>query len=377
MQIFQMQPWIGEEERAAVNEYMTTGGWLTEFKKTEEFARMVADYVGSKHAFILSNGTVTLYTALSALGIGPGDEVIVPDFTMIATANVVVLAGATPIFVDIDPTNLCLDLDLTEAAITKRTRAIMLASMNGRALDMHRARQIADKYNLALIEDAAQSLGSRWQGQHLGTFGDIGSFSFSAPKIITTGQGGALVTDNDELAEKIRLIRNFGRKQSGVDFHECIGYNFKFTDLQAVIGIEQMKKLDWRVRRKKEMFALYSELLKDVEQVTFLPTNLEEVPPWFIDVLIPDPIGLQEYLNQHVIGSRPFYPSIHSQPAYGLEGEYPQSSYASKHGLWLPSSSFLSDGIVTQICNVIREFYKGRKHDKAESTRNQTRKVSE
>jgi len=352
-----MQPWIGEEEREAVNEYLASGGWLTEFKKTEQFARMVGDYVGSKHCFILANGTVTLFTALAALGVGPGDEVIVPDYTMIASANAVVLTGARPVFVDVNPTNLCLDLDLAESAITERTKAIMLVSINGRAPDMDKALQIAQKHNVALVEDAAQSLGARWKGRHLGTFGIIGSFSFSAAKIITTGQGGALVTDDDELAEKIHMIRDFGRRQSGVDFHECIGYNFKFTDLQAVIGIEQMKKLNWRVKRKKEMFALYRELLRDIQQIKFFPTS-EEVPPWFIDILVPDPVALREYLKQHGIDSRPFYPAIHSQPAYNVSGSFPNAEDAAQHGLWLPSSAFLSDEEITRVCSEIRAFFK-------------------
>src|SRR5579859_552457 len=137
--IRQMEPWIGTEERVAVDNYLASGGWLTEFDRTKEFACMLRDYVGSQHAFILSNGTITLFTALRALGIGPGDEVIVPDYTMIATAAAVTLTGASPVFVDICRENLCLDLDLTEAAISKRTKAIMLVSLNGRAPDMERA----------------------------------------------------------------------------------------------------------------------------------------------------------------------------------------------------------------------------------------------
>ena len=355
--INQMEPWIGEEERSAVDDYLRSGGWLTEFKKTAAFARMVGDYVGSKHCFILSNGTVTLYAALIAVGVGPGDEVIVPDYTMIATANAVLLAGAKPVFVDVSADSLCLDLNLAEAAVTSKTKAIMLVSVNGRAPDIDSAIELCKKNNLHLIEDAAQSLGARWQGKHLGTFGEIGSFSFSAPKIITTGQGGALVTDDDELAEKIRQIRDFGRRQSGVDYHLSVGYNFKFTDLQAVIGIEQMKKLEWRVKRKKEMFVLYHELLTDVEEVTFLPTT-DEVPPWFIDVLVPDPARLREYMKQHEIGSRPFYPVIHSQPAYGWPGAYPNAEFAAQHGLWLPSSSFLTDEQIGKVCGMIREFFK-------------------
>ena len=357
--IVQMQPWIGEEERNAVDEYLRSDGWLTEFTRTKEFAGMVGEYVGSKHCFILSNGTVTLYSALAALDIGQGDEVIVADYTMIATGNAVVLAGARPVFVDVEADTLCMDPAQCEQAITERTKAIMLVSINGRAPDMHRMQEIARQHNLVLIEDAAQSLGARWHGQHLGTFGVIGSFSFSAPKIITTGQGGALVTDDDELAEKIRRIRDFGRQRSGVDYYESIGYNFKFTDLQAVIGIEQMKKLEGRVQRKKAMFGLYQYLLDDVDEISFLPTNLDEVPPWFMDILVPDPTLLRAHLADKQIGTRRFYPQLHSQPAYGREGSYPNAEYASNHGLWLPSSSCLEDATIGHICHEIRQFYGG------------------
>jgi len=294
---------------------------------------------------------------LLALGIGAGDEVIVPDFTMIASANAVVLAKAQPVFVDINPSNLCLDLDLAEEAITLDTKAIMLVSLNGRCPDMQRAMRLTEQHGLYLVEDAAQSLGSSYNGRHLGTFGHIGSFSFSAPKVITTGQGGALVTDDAGLADGIRKVKDFGRRQGGVDFHETLGYNFKFTDLQAVIGIEQMKKLNWRVQRKKEMFALYRRELIDVPQVELIETNLEETSPWFIDVLVPDPEALGGFLKERGIGTRPFYPSIHSQPPYGVEGTFPVSDYVSAHGLWLPSSSFLGDEDITSICGEIRTFF--------------------
>jgi len=356
-QINQMEPWIGDEERQSIMEYLDSGGWLTEFRKTREFEQMIGDYVGSKFVSAVNNGTVSLFIACMALGIGSGDEVIVPDYTMIASANAVVLAGARPIFVDVDRKNLCIDLELAEEAITERTKAIMLVTINGRYPDMEKAVDLAKKHNLFLIEDAAQSLGSRYQGKHLGTFGDIGSFSFSAPKVITTGQGGALVTDNEELYERIRKIKDFGRAQGGIDYHETLGYNFKFTDLQAVIGIEQMKKLDWRVQRKKNMFALYQSQLEDVDEVDFIETNLEDTSPWFIDILVPDPLALRDYLKEQGIGSRPFYPPIHSQPAYGLTGEYLNTEYISAHGLWLPSLSFLSDEDIRYICVKIKDFF--------------------
>lgn len=352
--ISQMEPWIGDEEKQAMIEYLDSGGWLTEFRKTREFEQMIGDYVDSKFVSVVSNGTVSLFIACAALGIGSGDEVIVPDYTMVASPNAVVLAGAKPVFVDIDMANLCMDPELAEEAITERTKAIMLVTINGRYPDMDKAVALARKHDLFLIEDAAQSLGSRHQGKHLGTFGDIGSFSFSVPKIITTGQGGALVTDNEELYEKIRRIKDFGRSRGGIDYYETLGYNFKFTDLQAVIGIEQMRKLDWRVQRKKEMFACYQRHLEDVSDVEFIKTDLEDTSPWFIDILVSDPSDLGEYLKKQGIGTRPFYPPLHSQPPYGFTGRYPNTEYVSAHGLWLPSSSFLSHEDIGYICNTIK-----------------------
>lgn len=177
------------------------------------------------------------------------------------------------------------------------------------------------------------------------------------PKIITTGQGGALVTDDSELARRIRLIKDFGRAEAGVDSHECIGFNFKFTDLQAVIGLEQMRKLAWRIARKKEIYRLYKTLLSPVEQVRFLPTDLEETTPFFIDVLVPDRPALVASLRTAGIGTRPFYPAIHGEPAFAELGSYPNSEHAARHGLWLPSSSALSDDEIERVCSAVRAHY--------------------
>lgn len=358
--INQIEPWLGKEERRAVNEYLLGGGWLTEFKKTREFEQMIADYVGARYVSVVSNGTVSLAISLMALEVQRGDEVIVPDYTMIASSNAVVLAGAKPIFVDIDSQNLCLDLNLVEKAITSKTKAIILVTINGRYPEMDKFVEFSRNRNIFLIEDAAQSLGSRYKGKHLGTFGDIGIFSFSSPKIITTGQGGALATDNKELYQKILKIKNFGRRKSGVDYHETMGYNFKFTDLQAVIGIEQMKKLDWRVKRKKEIYQLYKELLGDIKEIKFIDTNIEDTMPWFIDILVLEDRreALAAFLKEHNIGTRPFYPAIHTQPPYSyVKGNFKNSEKISKQGLWLPSSSFLKDEDITNICNNIKIFF--------------------
>jgi perosamine synthetase len=358
--INQMEPWIGDEEKRAVLEYLDSKGWLTEFKKTREFEQLISSYVQTRHVSVVNNGTTSLIIAIMALGIGHNDEVLVPDYTMIASSNAVVLAGANPVMVDIDEENLCLDLYAAEKAITPNTKAIMYVSINGRSHNMNRVVAFARKYGLYLIEDAAQSLGSKFNGKHLGTFGDIGSLSFSAPKIITTGQGGALLTDNEELYNRILRIRDFGRTRAGVDYHEVRGFNAKFTDIQAVIGIEQMKKLDWRVERKKEIYKLYQDLLHGVDDVDFIDTNLNETSPWFIDILVRrNRSELISFLNERGVGSRPFYPAIHTQPPYSwVKGSFPHSENVSKQGLWLPSSSFLKDEEIEVVCNQIKSFFK-------------------
>lgn len=360
--INQMEPWIGEEEKKAVSKYLNSGGWLTEFKETEKFEEMIARYCGVKHACVVSNGTVSLFIALMSLGIGKGDEVIVPDLTMIASANAVLLAGAYPRLVEIDPQTMCLDLSIVEQAINSKTRAIMFVSINGRATNMDKLQEICKKNSIYLIEDAAQALGSNWKGRQLGTFGDIGSFSFSMPKIITTGQGGALITNDDELMRKIRKIKDFGRVRSGVDIHEILGFNFKFTDLQAVIGIEQMKKLPVRVQRRKEMYALYKQELSQINGIRFLETDLSETTPWLIDVLVEDRDKLIDFLKKNGIGSRPFYPPIHTQAPYRGMKEYKNASFPlsqelSASCLWLPSSLFLSDRQIKRVTGLIRKFY--------------------
>ena len=353
----QMEPSFDAAEPRAIADYMANGGWLTEHTKTAEFEESLKDYIGSQHVVILPNGTLSLTVALLALGIGRGDEVIVPDMTMIASANSVLLAGAGCVLADVEPTTLCLDRTACERAITPKTKAIMLVSLNGRSPDMTEWAGFAKRRGLALIEDAAQSLGSRCQGRHLGTFGDVGSFSFSAPKIITTGQGGCLVTDRADLAHRIRLIKDFGRERAGVDKHISLGFNFKFTDLQAVVGLEQMKKLPWRANRKKDIFALYRSLLADLPEVRFLETDLTQTSPWFVDIYVARRDELAAVLRAAGIGSRPVYPPVHTQAPYHSAGRYPISTQASHTGLWLPSGSNLTDDEVSKICRAIRSFY--------------------
>lgn len=356
--ILQIEPWIGKEEEREVLEVLRSG-WITEANKTKEFESMLSEFVGAKYVSVVPNGTVSLFIGLMALGVKAADEVIVPDFTMVASANVVVLCGAKPVFVDISRKTLCMNEDDIESKITPRTKAIMPVAFNGRSPDMNKIKRVASKYHLFIIEDAAQALGSYFHGTHLGTLGDIGSFSFSTPKVITTCQGGALITNNKSLFEKILRVKDFGRLDRNTQDHNTLGYNFKFTDVLAAIGIAQMKKLSWRIKRKKQMYKKYYDLLHDIKQIQFLATNLKEVSPWFVDILVPSPVKLQNFLKEKGIGTRLFYPSIHTLKLYKKKNVlFSNSLWASQHGLWLPSSSFLTDSDIIRICSSIREFYK-------------------
>lgn len=357
--INQMQPTYGDEEKQAIVEYLNSGSWIMEFKKTREFEQMICEYTNSKYCSVVSNGTVSLFIALYALGIKEGDEVIVPNYTMIATPNAVKLCNADPVLADIERESLCIDINEVKKKITKKTKAIMHVSINGRSGNLDILVDFCRENNIYLIEDAAQSFGSFYKGKHLGNYGIIGCFSFSVPKIITTGQGGALITNDEELYKKICKIKDFGRISSGVDIHDDWGWNFKFTDLQAVFGIEQLKKINERTKRKKEIYNLYKNRLSDVNEITFIKTDLNEVSPWFIDILVEDPKKLGEYLKENKIGTRPFYPPISDQVIYkNINDDFPITKEISYKGLWLPSFVSLTNEQINYICDKIREFYK-------------------
>jgi perosamine synthetase len=264
------------------------------------------------------------------------------------------------VFVDVDPDTLILDLAATRAAITPRTRAIMLVSANGRApaCGIKAFEDLAHETGVALIEDAAQSLGSRYaDGRHIGRAGAIGSFSFSAPKIISTGQGGALITDDDGLATKLRRLKDFGRAAGGTDVHDSIGYNFKFTELQACVGLAQMRQLPGRIERKKEIWRRYTEGLAGIPGIQLFTHDLSLCTPWFIDCRAERRDELAVYLKAQGIGTRTMYPPIHQQIAYDLPGHHPVAEEIGRSGLWLPSMIQLTDTQIKQICREIGNFY--------------------
>ena len=358
--IMQMRPLFGDEEKRAVCEYMDEDGFITEFKRTEQFEKQLAEYTGAKHCIVVNNGTISLTLAAIAAGIQAGDEVIVPNYTMIASPNSVKMFGAVPVFVDVEPETLCLDIELVRKAITANTKAIMLVSSNGRypKVGIEAFETLAKEHNLVLIEDSAQSLGSFYpDGRHVGKAGLIGSFSFSMPKIISTGQGGALITDSDDMEYKLRRLKDFGRSGGGNDIHDSIGYNFKFTELQACIGVEQMKKLPSRVERKKQIWQAYANGLSGIDGIKLFHHDLNCTAPWFIDSLAERREELMVHLKLAGIGTRMMYPPINKQKAYSISGEHPVSNIVGEKGLWLPSAVQLSDEEIDFICNSIKAFY--------------------
>lgn len=358
----QMEPCLTSAESDAVQKYMNSGGWLTEFRETRALEKSLCDYTGARHCVMAPSGTFALFLALAASGVGRDDEVIVPDLTMAASATAVILAGAKVVFADIDPDTLCLDLGQAERLITPRTRAIVFVSLNGRSpagLEGFVAR--CRSRGVKVVEDAAQSLGSFHNGRHLGTVGDCGCLSFSSQKIVTMGQGGAIVIDDDALYAKLMQMRDFGRLEGGSDHYLSVGWNLKFTDLQAVVGLAQMRRLDAIVARKKALFGLYREQLSGLGGLQAPVTDLGSVTPWFVDVLVDAAAKkpLMDHLRANGVGSRELYPALHSEPAFARAGSFPVAEEIASRGLWLPSSLCLQDAQVEGVCRLVRQFFAG------------------
>lgn len=358
--INQMEPWFDNQEKEALNKYMSDGGWVTEFKKTFELEDLIKKFTGSKYCFMVNNGTISLTLMAIAAGIKSGDEVLVPNYTMVATPNSLKMFGAIPKFIDVDPNTLCISLEEIKKHISSRTKGVFLMNANGRyPSDIANIVSFCRDNSLILLEDSAQALGSYYEdGVHQGRKGIAGSFSFSAPKIISTGQGGAIITDNNELAYNISRLKDFGRSGGGNDIHDMIGYNFKFTDIQAVIGIVQMSKLNWRIKRMKEIYKRYKSNLSSQNQVSFFNQDLKNTTPWFIDVKVEEREKLMSHLKSNNVGSRIMYPPINKQKAYNLEGEHVVSNEIGEKGLWLPSSSKLTNHQIDYVSEKIIEFYR-------------------
>jgi perosamine synthetase len=330
---------------------------------TERFERAVADRVGSKHAVAVTSGTTAIALALIAAGVRGGDEVIVPDMTFIATANAVKLAGGTPVLADVDERTLDLDPTAFERAITPRTKAVVPVHVSGRAADMAAIAKVAEKRGIAVVEDAAEAFISRVDGRALGTFGIAGCLSFSPNKSITTGQGGIVLTDDDDLAGRVRSLKDQGRPVRGTggdDVHPTIGFNFKFTNLQAAIGLAQLRVLDERLERQRRIYAIYAKALADLPGIRLPGFDLSrgETPLW-TDAVVDRRDDLDRWLSDRAMGCRRFWFPLHTQAPYRRDdSEFPIATRVAPKALWLPSAFTISDDDVATVCESIVSFLK-------------------
>ena len=357
-------PQIGTEERERLLRVLDSN-YLNEGTVTEEFERSAAGMFGAAHAVATTSGTSAIFLALAALGVGHGDEVIVPDVTFIATANAVTLTGATPVLIDVNPHTLTIDAAAVDAAVTPRTRAVVPVHVSGRAAPMEAILEVARRRGIAVVEDAAEALDSRHRGRFLGTFGAAGCFAFSPNKTITTGQGGLVVTDDAGLARRLRELKDQGRPVRGTggnDVHDVLGFNFKLTNLQAAVGVAQLDKLRARAAHQRDLYRWYAAGLADVRQVRVLPFNVDEgeTPQW-VDAIAEERDALVEQLRRHDVHCRQFWFPIHTQRPYAdADARFPVSTRLMPSALWLPSALQLTEADVLLVCDQIRAFYRGR-----------------
>lgn len=359
--IRQIEPWIDEHELIELKRVVDST-FVVEADLTAEFEQRTRDLTGSKHAIAVTNGTMALYCCLKALNIGTGDQVIVPNLTFIATANAVIMAGAEPVFCEITADTLCIDVDRAEKLITPETKAIMPVHLYGQSADMDRVMDLAAAHGISVIEDAAQGVGVRFDGKHVGTFGDAGILSYYGNKTITCGEGGMILTEDDDLAQACYRLKNHGRDTKGVFIHEHIGFNFSFTEMQAAIGIAQMKKLPKIVEKKRRSHERYVGELRGLEG--FQPVDVDprcEPVFWFTSFLCDDVESLSSYLQERGVQTRRFFYPLHLQPCYrhlnfDRSGfELSEQIYA--RGISLPSSYELSDSEQSEVIRLIRDYY--------------------
>lgn len=355
------QPQFGKKEVTLLKSVLQSA-FPNEGKLTTEFENNIGEHLGVKHVLAVTSATAAMFLSLKSAGIGYGDEVIVPDITFIATANAVEMTGAKAILVDVDPLTLTIDINCFERAITDKTKAVIPVHISGRAADMHEVSKIAKRKKLLVVEDAAEAFMSKYKGKYLGTFGDMGCFSLSPAKTISTGQGGLIVTNDDDLYLKLKMLKDQGRPVRGTggnDIHPALGFNFKFTDLQAAVGLGQLVYLEKRIQRMRKNHRIYKKLLSQLKEVSVLPFKVDagELPQW-TDVLTERRDDLVAFLKKKNIGSRNFWYPIHSQAYYKLSDEhFPISSALSPKALWLPSAFTLSDNDIVTVCKLIKTFF--------------------
>ena len=347
------RPIIGQPEIEAVTRVINSG-MLAQGPEVAAFEEEFANYVGASHAIALNSGTSALHMALLCIGIGPGDEVIVPSFTFAATANVVKLVGADPVFVDIDPDTYCMSVDATEAAITSKTRAIMPVHLYGHPADMSRFQALASRHNIQLVEDAAQAHGATIDGKAIGTWGATAAFSFYPTKNMTSGEGGIVTTECPHIRDRIRLYRNQGmaiRYQN-----EVPGFNLRMTDLHAAIGRVQLERVEGWTQERIANAKFLSENLSGVV-VPFVQENARHVfHQYTIRIEGQDRDQFGEKLKDLGIGTGAYYPTpVHRLPSFGLATDLPETDRAAKEVLSLPVWPELGTARLERIVNAVNK----------------------
>lgn len=361
------EPLLNGNEKKYLNQCIDTGWISSEGPFIKEFEEKLANRVGRKHGIAVANGSVALDAAILALGIGKGDEVIMPTFTIISCAAAVVRAGAVPVLVDADENDWNMNVQQIEEKITKRTKAIMVVHIYGLPVNMDAVIKIAHKYGLKIIEDAAEQHGQLYNGKPIGSFGNISTFSFYPNKHITTGEGGMILTDSDSIADKCRSLRNLCFVPEKRFLHYELGYNFRMTNMQAALGLAQLERLDEFVEIKRKMGNKYSSLLKDVLGIQ-LPVakndNAENIY-WVYGIVLKSEVPFNaeiamQKLAKKNIGSRPFFWPMHEQPVFNSMGlfkgeQYPVSENIARRGLYLPSGLALKNNDIESVAEAVKD----------------------
>lgn len=349
------EPLLNGNEKKYLCECIDTGWISSEGPFVKEFEEKMCAETGRGYGIAVSNGSAALEVAVQALGIGEGDEVIMPTFTIISCAFAVTKTGAVPVLVDSDPYTWNMKVDEIEARITKRTKAIMVVHLYGLPAEMDRILKLAEKYHLKIIEDAAEMHGQTYKGEKCGSFGDISTFSFYPNKHVTTGEGGMVLTDDEKLAERCRLLRNLCFQKDIRYVHEEISGNYRFTNLQAAVGLAQLERLDEFVARKRAMGKYYTGRLKEIEglQLPIEETEYAANIYWVYGLVLEKDVKIdnrmiQKMLGELGIGCRTFFWCMHEQPVYRNAGlfaaeRYPNAEYLARKGFYIPSGLALTE----------------------------------
>lgn len=325
-------------------------------KYIELFEKSFSEFNGSKHSIAVSNGTTALHLALAALGIKPGDEVLVPNLTFIATSNSVRYCGAKPVLVEIEKDSWNIDANKIEEKITPKTKAIIPVHLYGAPCDMEKIMTIAKKHNLFVVEDCAEAIGAKHKGKKVGTIGDIGCFSFYGNKIITTGEGGICTTDNDKLAEKMRILKDHGMDPNRRYYHPIVGFNHRMTNIQAALGFAQMESIHKFINKRDTILQKYNSLLKGTKGVKLqVQKEGNRNVCWMYSILIKNREKVAKALFEQGYDSRPFFIPLSNMPSDMTNEQFKISEEISNEGINLPTYFNLADKDIEMICKIIKD----------------------